>query len=204
MEQLAPQPRRRYTVDEYLHMEQDAAEKHEYRDGEIIAMAGGSANHSLIIANVCGELRNRLKGSPCRAYESNLRVRITRKTLYSYPDTTVICGPTKIDPDDSTGETVLNPKLIVEVLSPSTEGFDRGEKFGRYILLDTLEEYVLVSQDKPRVEAFYRQGDGTWLFTYFDGREAVATLRSLRVELPLTEVYAGVELPAAEAERASS
>lgn len=183
-------------------MERDATEKHEYRGGEIIAMAGGSVNHSLMIANCVRSIGNRLDGASCRTYESNLRVRIARRTLYSYPDVTVICGSPKIDPDDSAGETILNPKLIVEVLPPSTEGFDRGEKFSRYILLDTLEEYVLISQEKPRVETFYRQGDGTWLFAYFEGHEAVATLRSLRINLPLSEVYAGMGFPVTEAGKA--
>lgn len=162
----------------------------------MLLMAGGSADHSLIAANVIGELRSRVQGKPCRVYDSNLRVRIPKTVLYTYPDATVICGPRQIDPDDPTGETILNPRVIVEVLSPSTEAYDRGEKFGRYRQLDSLEEYVLVSQLTPRVEVFYRQGDGTWLFDAASELTATARLRSLKIELPLADVYAGIEFAA--------
>jgi Uma2 family endonuclease len=194
MEQLAPPPRR-YTVDEYLRMERDAAQKHEYRNGEIIAMAGGSVNHSLIIANCLRSIGNRLDGTPCRVFDSNLRVRITRKMLYSYPDATVICGSPKIDPDDSAGETILNPRLVLEVLSKSTESYDRTEKFDRYRQIESFEEYVLVLQDSPRIESYSRRPDGTWIFDVASGRAAVSKLHSLDIALPLAEVYAGIEFP---------
>ena len=158
-------------------------------------MAGGTGEHSLVVANVIGELRNRLRGKPCHVYDSNLRIRIPRTVLYTYPDATVICGPRQKDPNDPSGETFTNPRLIVEVLSPSTEGYDRGEKFERYRSLDSLEEYVLVSQGTARVETYFRQEHGTWLLTPFSGLEAVARLRCLEIDLPLGEVYAGVEWP---------
>lgn len=156
-------------------------------------MAGGTVDHSLIIANVIREIGNRLKGKPCHVFDSNLRVRIPRTVLYTYPDATVLCGARQLDPEDPSGETVVNPKVIVEVLSASTEGYDRGEKFDRYRQLDSLEEYVLVSQGTPRVETFWRQAEGTWLFTAVSGREGVARLRSLGIEVPLGEVYGGIE-----------
>ena len=190
-----PAPKHRYTVSDYLHRERESLDKHEYRDGEILLMAGGTADHSLIVANVIRELGNRLRGKPCRVYDSNLRVRIARTVLYTYPDASVICGPREIDPNDPSGETVTNPRLIVEVLSPSTEGYDRGEKFGRYRQLDSLEEYVLVSQAAARIETFWRQADGTWLFTATSGLELAAKLRCMDIELPLAEVYAGIEWP---------
>src|SRR5690349_8973489 len=108
---------RRYTVEEYLRLEKDATEKHEYRDGEIVAMARGTYEHSLIITNVIGALWNRLRGKPCRVLESNLRVRLARSVLYSYPDAMVLCGPPQFDPQDVSRTTVLNPRLVVEVLS---------------------------------------------------------------------------------------
>ena len=191
----AEQANRLYTVEEYLRIERDASEKHEYRDGQILAMAGGTVNHSLIVANVVSELHGALKGKRCRVFESNLRVRIPRTPLYTYPDATVICGPVQIDPRDSSGQTVTNPRLIVEVLSPSTEGYDRGEKFHRYLLLDSLEEYVLVSQETPQVETFFRQTGGSWLFTPVSNLESRLLLRSLQIELSLAEIYAGVEFP---------
>ena len=181
------------SIAEYLRRERDSLEKHEYRDGEALLMAGGTANHSLIVANVIGELRGRLKGTPCRVYDGNLRVRIPPTVLFTYPDLSIICGQRRLDAQDGNGETVTNPRVIIEVLSPTTEGYDRGEKFSRYRQLDSLEEYVLVSQQTPRVESFLRQAGGTWLLTAVEGVASVANIRCLNVELPLSEVYAGVE-----------
>lgn len=192
-----PVERRHYTVEEYLRLERDAIERHEFRDGEIIAMSGGSVVHSQIISNCNGEIRSRLKGKPCRAYDSNLRVRIARGRLYSYPDVTVICGDPIIDPDDRTGETVTNPRLILEVLSPSTEPYDRRTKFDRYREVGTFREYVLVSQEMARVETYFRQDDGSWAFDVAGGVDSFAHLRSIEIELPLAEGYAGVTFPPA-------
>src|SRR6185295_16327700 len=117
---------RRTTVSEYLQMEEDSLEKHEYRDGRIIEMAGGSADHSLIATNIIGELRNRLKGKPCQVYDSNLRIKIPRSILYTYPDATIICGDRIPDPSDPLGHTMTNPRAIIEVISPTSEAYDRG------------------------------------------------------------------------------
>lgn len=198
----------RYSIADYLARERNSLEKHEYRDGEVLLMAGGSADHSLVALNVGGELRSILKGQPCLVYDSNLRIRIPRTVLYTYPDATVICGPRAVDPDDSTGETVTNPKLIIEVLSPSTEAYDRGEKFARYRLLDSLEEYVLVSLAIPRIETFYRPPpapavapnadpapERTWLISTTNGISAAAKLLSLGISLPLAEIYRGIAFP---------
>lgn len=193
---LAQPNQTRATPEVYLRYEYDATERHEYRDGEVVAMAGGTANHALIIMNVGGELRSRLKGKPCRVYDSNLRVRSVRRSLYTYPDATVICGEPQFDPADKRGQTVINPKVIIEVVSASSEGDDRGEKFDRYRGIESLEEYVLVSQTTPKVETFLRQTGGAWLYHVTEGRDATATLRSVAVELPLTEVFAGVEFSA--------
>jgi Uma2 family endonuclease len=190
-----PSHRHFASVAEYLRHEQDALYKHEYRDGEIIAMAGNSYNHSLIAANVIGELRNPLKGKTCRVVDSNLRIGIPRTPLYTYPDASVIGGPVQMDPNDSSGQTATNPRLIVEILSPSTEAYDRGEKFKHYRQIESLQEYVLISQDVARVESFFRQPDGTWLFTSVSGAQSVSRLASLGLELSLAEVYAGVEFP---------
>jgi Uma2 family endonuclease len=181
------------TIAQYLNRERDSLEKHEYRDGEVLAMSGGSARHSLITANAIGELRDRLKGEPCRVYDSNLRVRIPKSVLYTYPDASVVCDPPQVDPDDPLKETVINPAVVVEMLSPSTEAYDRGEKFSRYCQLDSLKQYILVSQSMPRVELFLRHSDGAWLFTAFSGLDAVAQLPSLGITLALSEIYAGVD-----------
>jgi Uma2 family endonuclease len=192
-----PVEEHRATIAEYLQRERQSLDKREYRDGEVLLMAGGTADYSLIVANVIREVGNRLKGRPCHVYDSNLRVRIPRTVLYTYPDATVICGPRQIDPEDPYGETVTNPRVVIEVLSPTTEAYDRGEKFDRYRLLDSMEQYILVSQTAPRIETFLRQDGGNWLFTPFSGQTAIAKLRSLEIDLPLAEVYAGIQFPAA-------
>jgi Uma2 family endonuclease len=184
-----------YSLEEYLRLERDASDKHEYRDGEILAMAGGTPNHSLIAANVIGEARQKLKGKPCRIYESNLRVRIPRKTLYTYPDASIICGAPQYDPQDRGEQTVLNPRVIIEVLSPTTEAYDRGEKFDRYRELESLKEYVLISQSVPRIETFIRYDGGSWLFHSWSGLDVSVILRSVEVKIPLAEVYADIPFP---------
>jgi Uma2 family endonuclease len=198
-----PAEKHRYTVSEYLRYEQEASERHEYRRGEIIAMAGGTYNHSLIVANIIRELGNALKGKPCRVLDSNLRVRSRRVAMFTYPDASVVCGEPQFDPDDPANQTITNPRVLIEVLSPSTEAYDRGTKFNSYRQLESLEEYVLVSQDAPRIETFYRQADGTWLFTAVGEPESKTRLRSLGLELPLQEIYAGVAFPPGDKEAAT-
>jgi Uma2 family endonuclease len=185
----------RHTIEEYLELERVSEQRHEYQDGEILAMAGGSPQHSFIVANVIGEVRDALKGKPCRVAESNLRVRIPRRPRYVYPDASIICGPLQFDPDDSQRQTILNPRVIIEVLSPSTEAYDRGDKFTQYRQIESFEEYILISQDRPNVESFLRQSDGAWSILNFTSLEAIANIRCLSIEIPLTEIYAGVELP---------
>lgn len=185
----------RFSIEEYLKLERDASEKHEYFDGEIDARAGGTEQHSLIITNLIVALHPRLRGKSCRLYESNLRVRIPRTPAYAYPDLSVVCGPTQFDEEDGNRTTIVNPRVLIEVLSPSTELYDRGRKFQRCLQLESLEEYVLVSQEAPAIETFFRRGDGTWVFTPANGLAATSPLRSLDVELPLAEVYAGVGFP---------
>jgi Uma2 family endonuclease len=188
-------PKQRHSVAQYLERERTSVDKHEYRNGEIVMMAGGSDEHSLIIANVIRHLGNALDGKPCRVYDSNLRVRIPRTGLYTYPDVSVICSRPEPDPNDPSGETTINPRLIVEVLSPSTETYDRTEKFRHYLQLDSLQEYVLVSQISPRIETYFRQAGGNWLFSPASGLQSSAQLRSIDLALSLTAVYAGVEFP---------
>ena len=190
------------TLDEYFRLAEASLEKLEYRGGlvvplggEVVAMAGGTENHGLVIGNVGGELRDRLRGTPCRYYPTDFRIGIRGYPTYTYTDGHVICGPTRLDDRDPTGQTATNPTLVVEVLSPSTEAYDRGGKFVRYMQAESLREYVLVSADEPRVDVFFRQADGTWLFTPTVGTQAVARLRSLDIDLPLAEVYLNVAFP---------
>lgn len=186
------------TIEEYLLLEANAQERHEYRDGEIIPIQGGTPEHSLIIANILGELGNTLKGKPCRVYDANLRIRTPRPSLYTYPDACVICGDTQYDEKDQNRTTVTNPRVIIQVLSKTSESDDRGERFRRFRSLESLEEYVLVSQTRPWIESFLRQSDGSWRFATASGLDAQVELRSLQVKLPLSEIYAGIKFPPEE------
>ncbi len=190
-----PATKLRHTLQDYYRIENDAAEKHEFRAGEILAMSGGSPQHALIALNIGAALRARLKGKPCLPYGSDLRVRIAGHQRCVYPDVSVICGKIEYDPDDETGNSVLNPRLIVEVLSPSTEAYDRGDKFASYREVPSLAEYVLISSSDPRVETFLRQSDGTWAFSSSSANDSRTILRSLQIELPLGEIYADVQFP---------
>lgn len=196
MTELSTEKPRRYTLEEYFRIERDSSTKHEFRRGEIINMSGGSLEHSLIIANTIRAIGNRLEGSGCRVFDSNLRVRIAPKLRYAYPDATVICKDPQIDPDDPSRTTVINPRLVVEVLSPATELYDRGEKLRRYLELQSLQEYVMVAQAAPRIESLFRQQDGTWLLSVARKLDATVRLRSMDIELHLREVYAGLTFSA--------
>jgi len=189
---------RRATEEEYLRFEAESPDKHEFADGQIIDMAGGTLEHSQIISNTIGELRAALKGKPCMVLESNMQVRIARKHTYRYPDASVVCGEPQLDTAATGRRTLLNPKLIVEVLSPSTEGIDRGKKFSGYREITSFEEFVLISSDEPMIEVYYRQPDGIWRFTPARGMDASISLSSIGVTLKLAEVYAGVTFPPLE------
>jgi Uma2 family endonuclease len=185
----------RFTPEEYLRREYDAKQRHQYYHGEIYAIAGGTAEHSFIITNLTGELHNRLKGGGCRVFDSNLRVRIPRTTLYTYPDVGVIRGEIDFDPLDNRRTTLLNPSLLVEVLLPSSEVWDRGEKLQSYIQIESLREYVLVSSQAASVETFLRQPDGTWLYTPARPPTTAVKFQSLGLEIPFADIYAGVTFP---------
>jgi Uma2 family endonuclease len=188
-----PAENRRFAVEEYLRMEQASESRHEFHDGEILAMSGGSLEHSLIVTNVSAALHAALVGSPCLVLDSNLKVGIAKAHRFVYPDVHVNCDGPQFDPRDPTRQTVINPRLVVEVLSPSTEAYDRGGKFNLYRELPSFQEYVLISQDTAAVETFFRQPDGTWLFAPYSGLDALVKLRSLNLELRLSDVYARVE-----------
>src|SRR5215203_5528676 len=138
-----PQPIHRHTIAEYLRAEETAVEKHEFHDGEILAMSGGSPAHSLIATNAGREIGNRLKGKPCRVYNSDLRVAVAASARFVYPDLTIVCGGLEFHPDDAKRHTVTNPRVLIEVLSPTTEAYDRGDKFAQYREIPSFQEYVL-------------------------------------------------------------
>lgn len=183
---------KRYTPVEYLRLEEEATERHEYDAGEILAMSGGTWEHSRITLNAGGALRDALRGKPCQPADSNIRVRMVERDKYVYPDVTVVCGPPEFDPEDTKRTTIVNPTVIVEVLSLSTETYDRGRKFEAYRTLASLKEYVLISQWEPLVETFYRNAEGLWAISTFRGMDAVVDLPSLAIKIPLREIYLNV------------
>jgi Uma2 family endonuclease len=186
-------PKKKLTEAEYLAIEWEAECKSEFLNGEMFPMAGASWQHNKLTANLLGELYQRLKGGPCDVYAADMRVKVTRTGLYTYPDLLIVCGPPEFDPMDA--NTLVNPQVIYEILSKSTEGYVRGAKFRHYQRLPSLQEFVLVSQDQMLLERFVRQSDGRWLLTNFDDPAGEFALASIPVRVPIADIYRGVELP---------
>jgi Uma2 family endonuclease len=186
---MSAQPPARLTEEEYLEIERATEFRNEYYDGHMYVMSGGSATHAFIIGNLMGALHNALREKPCRIASSDFRVRVPPERFYTYPDIVVVCDPIQLFQKD----TLLNPVLLIEVLSPSTESRDRGFKFDRYRAIDSLQEYALVSQFEPHVEVFRRHEAGKWLFSVFKGLETTCTFESIGVTVPLSEIYRKVE-----------
>ncbi len=181
----------KYTPEEYLALEEKAEYRSEYESGEIIAMAGGSLDHTRIISNVDRAFGSKLKKN-CESVTTDVKVRVESYRKFYYPDVLVICG----DPEfyKKRKDTIINPVVIVEVLSDSTEAKDRGEKFAAYQTLDTLQEYILISQDKAKVEQFRREEDGSWNYQATIGLKSQVKFASIEVELLLDEIYQRVEI----------
>ena len=175
------------TPDEYLTMERQSEHKSEYIDGVVYAMSGASFRHNAIVANVITELGQQLKGRPYRALPSDMKVRMPDSSKFFYPDVSVVCGEPAFH--DERSDVLLNPTLIVEVLSESTASFDRGEKFQAYQRLDSLREYILISQDKHLVEQYIRQTKERWTYTAMVGVESSLALPSIECTLSLKAVY---------------
>ena len=185
-------PKRRVTPEEYLAQERLASHKSEYYRGEVFAMAGAKYPHNRVKDNLAYELRARLKNGPCVPLTSDQRVHVPANTLYTYPDIVVVCGK-PVFQDDS-DDVLLNPRVIIEVLSDSTSSYDRGGKFKLYQKLESLEEYILVEQDEARVECFAKQSDHQWLLSTYSGLDQEMLITCLQVRIPLAAVYEGVEL----------
>ncbi len=190
---MAVQPKIKPTPEEYLAAERQAAFKSEYFGGEVFAMAGASYAHNRIVANVIAELRRQLKRHDCTVVPSDLRLWIQSAEHYLYPDVTVVCGEPEFT--DEHIDTLVNPRLIVEVLSKSTKDFDRGEKFTLYRTLPSFAEYILIAQDRHHAEHFVRQADGRWLLTDIDQTAEAISLVSIEGQLALAEIYDKVPLP---------
>jgi Uma2 family endonuclease len=190
---MSRQTKKNYvTPEEFLAFERAAEYKNEYLDGEIVAMTGASRRHNFIAGDVFDVLKNQLRGKPCEVFISDMRVRIPSANLYTYPDVVVACG--KPEFEDAEVDTLLNPVLIVEVLSKSTAAYDRRQKFDYYRTLPSLEEYLLVEQDEYHVVQYVRQRDGRWLLADIRGAEASVELSSVGCVLKLADVYERVEM----------
>ncbi|MEM6528321.1 MAG: Uma2 family endonuclease [Chloroflexota bacterium] len=185
----------RMTVDEYIALERRSVDiKHEYIHGHVVAMVGASEEHNTININTSSSIHQQLKGRSCRPYSTDMRVRVTPQ-MYTYPDIIVVCGDPQFADDQF--DTLLNPTLIIEILSPSTERYDRGRKFAYYREIDTFREYVLIAQDEPRIQRYLRHEDGEqWLFTEAAGLDATLVLTSIDCTLALSDVYDRIDFDA--------
>lgn len=190
---MAVQAEQHFSIEEYLAAERLAESKSEYWNGLIVAMSGASRSHNIIVVNIAAELRMQLKGRDCEVYAGDMRLRIPSTNFYTYPDVVVVCGQPEFE--DSEMDTLLNPTLVVEVLSKSTEDYDRGRKSAYYRSLESLSEYLLVPQDQRPVEQYQRQASHRWMLTQIDDRRSALNLPSIDCRLSLAEVYDKVPAP---------
>jgi Uma2 family endonuclease len=191
---MHPQPLTKLTPQEYLARERQAETRSEYVDGEVFAMAGASREHNQIAANLVRVLGNQLLEKPCSVYSSDMKVKIEKVTKYTYPDIVIACQTERFE--DEKRDVLLNPVIIMEILSDSTEAYDRGRKFLHYQLIESLLDYILISQDSARIEKFSRHNDNTWLYSEFHGLDALVAIESIGCQLRLGDVYHKLDLPA--------
>ena len=182
------------TAADYLALERQAETKSEYLNGHIYAMGGASRSHNRITVNLTAVLHAQLKRKPCEPFSGDMRVKVNPTGLYTYPDVVVVCGEPRFE--DAQVDTLLNPTVIIEVLSDSTEAYDRGGKFAHYRALESLNDYLLVAQDQPRIEHYQRQPDGRWLYSATDGLDAQVEISTIGCVLHLAEVYERVAFAA--------
>ncbi len=190
-------PKRKMTMEEYIEFDKNNEGRWEYFDGEVFDMAGGSLNHNRIAKNILTTLENKLEGAPCEALPSEMRLKVPKALPYRYPDVVVVCGEPVIETIQGQ-EMLVNPLLIVEVLSASTKAYDFDTKFRAYQSIKSFQEYLLVAQDRPQVTQYVRQPDGQWLRRDIEGMESVVKFASLNCELTFREIYRFVRFPPAE------
>lgn len=183
---------KKYTIEEYLEIEEASEEKHEYYQGEIFAMSGPKVPHGIISGNTFGLLFNKLKGKPCRPFNGEQRIHIEKNTLFTYPDIFVVCG--EIETRNNDDWNILNPTVIVEILSPSTRDYDRGQKFKLYRDIPSLKEYILIDSEFINVEVFFLNEEGHWELREYQSIDDSFTLNSIQVKLELKEIYEGTKL----------
>ncbi len=181
------------TEAEYLALERTSEHKSEFYNGEIFAMAGATWNHNQIKSNLEGELYGKLKGGKCRSVSSDQRIKVDATGLYTYPDIAIVCNEPQFSNFDR--DALVNPQVIIEVLSPGTENYDRSKKFRHYQRLPSVAEYILVSQDEKVIERSVRQPNGAWLMTIFTESDEEFQISSLAISIKLADIYAGVTFP---------
>lgn len=187
---MSLKPSTRYSVDEYLTLERSTEVRHDFLDGEVFAMTGASYAHNVVVANIVGELRNQLRSGPCTVVANDQRVRAGLGRLYTYPDIVVVCGSPKIE---QPGDTLINPSVILEVLSDATEAYDRGKKFEHYRAIESLSDYLLVSQDRYQIERFTRGAQGHWIYSVASGSGASMPIESIGCVLSVGEAFGKVD-----------
>jgi len=195
MEIKEPAPayeKRKYTIEEYLELEKESDLKHEYYRGEIFAMSGPKVQHNIIAGNIFGDLKNKLKGSRCRPFSSDQRIHIPSNTLFTYPDISVVCG--EINTLNNDKWNILNPCVLIEILSPSTRSYDRGETFWFYRAIQTLKEYVIVDSENIQLEIFRVNERGHWELEEYTNTRDKLFIKTIDVYIELTEIYEGTEL----------
>jgi len=191
---MSTQPKPYLTPQQYLEIERSAERKSEYYNGEMFLMSGGTRKHGKVIDNLSRSLGNRLDDKPCFAYSSEVRLWIQASGLFTYPDIMVVCEPERTSPDDE--DSLTNPTVIVEVLSPTTEAYDRGKKFGHYLRIPSLRDYVLVSQEELRIDHFTIQPGATHTFRQYRNLDDLLELPSIDCAIPLREIYHKTDLAA--------
>jgi Uma2 family endonuclease len=194
--EVSTQSRVRITPEEYLFLERKAETKSEYFDGEMIPMPGVSLEHDRIVINLISELDSQFQDRPAEVHGPELSIKVPRKGSYFYPDVSVVFGDPEVEGEHR--DTLLNPRVVFEVLSPSTESYDRGPKFAHYRTLESLQEFILVSQNEPRVERYLRQDDGNWLYSEVTDPAGSLELVSVACRVPLSRIYRKVDFERAK------
>lgn len=184
--------KQKFTIEEYLKLESAAEQKHEYYRGEIFAMAGAGARHNVVFKNLYGELAYKLKGKPCQPYGSDLRIHIPENSLFTYPDISIICGDILNSASDN--DTVVQPSVLIEILSHSTKDYDRGSKFKLYRDIPLLKEYVLVDSEAIGIEIFRITADAHWQLEEYKNVNEMIEIKTLGFQLSLIEIYHGTKL----------
>jgi len=195
---MQPQPKPYFNPEEYLALERQAETKSEYWNGQIYALAGASRAHVLIVTNLVAGLGAQSRGRPCEVYSSDMRVQVAATGLYTYPDVIVVCGKPRFE--DRHRDTLLNPLVLIEVLSPSTAIYDRGAKFEFYRSLESLSDYLLVAQDEPKIDHYTRQSADRWLLSTYRGLDATVPIPAIDCALPLADIYDKIDWSEVEPE----